>query len=69
VSKPITAKELLFDLRFRLKYFYRNQSELARAIGISRAHMSRVVRGKKPIDGRVLSWLGYKVITVYVRKP
>jgi transcriptional regulator with XRE-family HTH domain len=63
----LIEKQLLRMLRERVKV-YKNQSELARAIGISRSHMSRVVRGDKPIDGRVLAWLGYRAVTVYERK-
>lgn len=42
-----------------------SEAAFARMIGVSRSHMNRIVRGEKPVYGRVLKWLGFKAITMY----
>lgn len=48
---------------------FRSEAEMARAIGVSRAHLNRVVRGEKPPDGKIAKWLGFKRIIAYVDTP
>ena len=59
-----TAKEVHETLLDARKDF-RSDAELARAIGVSRSHFSRVMRKEKPIDGKVLRWLGFRRVVAY----
>jgi plasmid maintenance system antidote protein VapI len=39
---------------------YKSDAEAARAFGVSRSHMSRIVRGLKPITAKIAHCLGYE---------
>lgn len=39
---------------------YKSDAALARAFGISRSHMSRVLNGSKPITEKIALGLGYE---------
>lgn len=54
-------------LRKELERF-RSEAEMARAIGISRSHLNRVMRGEKAAAGKVSDWLGLTAKTLYVRQ-
>lgn len=45
---------------------YRSASEFARAVGVSKAHISRVLSGQRAIDGKLAKRLGLKRIDAYV---
>lgn len=38
----------------------------ARSMGVSRSHLSRVLRGEKPVDGAIAHALGYERHDCYV---
>ena len=63
-SVHFTRKEVLAELRQRCKLF-RSEAEMARAIGVSRSYLNRIMRGEKPPEGKVLKWLRYKRVEVY----
>lgn len=44
---------------------FKSEAEMARAVGLSRSYFNRVVRGEKPIQGRLAKWLGYREIRAY----
>ena len=44
----------------------RNDASLARRIGISRSHMSRLLDGKAKPGKKVLDYLGLKAVVIYV---
>lgn len=50
------------DLRF-------SQNALARRIGITNGHLSRVLSGEKEPGEKVAGWLGYNVVTRYQHQP
>lgn len=45
---------------------YHSDSAAAKAFGVSRSHLSRVLRGVKPIDGAIAHALGYERQDCYV---
>lgn len=47
---------------------FRSQAEMARAIGVSRSHLNKIMHGEKDAAGKVSSWLGLTVHTLYRRK-
>jgi plasmid maintenance system antidote protein VapI len=61
-----TADDVLYELQ-RLADTYESDAALARAFGVSRAHMSRVLRGLKPITAAIAHGLGYEEQPRYVR--
>lgn len=67
MAEYFTAKEVVEHLRQEAGS-YRSEAELARAIGVSRSHLNRIMRGEKKPYGRVLHWLGYKPAQVYVAR-
>jgi hypothetical protein len=46
---------------------YQSDAEAARAFGVTRGHLSRVLRGIKPITARIALGLGYEEQKRYVR--
>lgn len=61
-----TADDLLAEL-LREANRYDSDSALAKAFGVSRGHMSRVLRGLKPITAKIALGLGYEEQPRYVR--
>jgi hypothetical protein len=45
---------------------YDSDSAAAKAFGVSRGHLSRVLRGLKPVDGAIAHALGYERQDCYV---
>lgn len=58
-----------YQMRLRLRNVvdrYPSDSAAAQALGVSRGHLSRVLRGLKPIDGLIALALGYERQDCYV---
>jgi len=58
-----------YQIRLRLRNEvdrYRSDSAAAKAFGVSRGHLSRVLRGLKPVDGSIAHALGYERQDCYV---
>lgn len=49
-------------------WLYRSQAALAARIGIDGPHLSHVLRGTKPLDGRTLHYLGLERVVTYQRR-
>lgn len=63
--------KVLRDYQIRLRLHnavdrYRSDSAAATAFGVSRGHLSRVLRGLKPVDGAIAHALGYERQDCYV---
>ena len=58
------------DLRYELERAvdrYPSDAQAAKAFGVSRGHLSRVLRGVKPITAKIALGLGYEEQRGYVR--
>lgn len=58
-----------YQMRLRLRNEvdrYQSDSAAAKAFGVSRGHLSRVLRGLKPVDGAIAHALGYERQDCYV---
>jgi plasmid maintenance system antidote protein VapI len=58
------------DLRYELvrqAERYDSDAALARAFGVSRSHMSRVLSGQKPITAKIALGLGYERQVRFIR--
>ena len=67
----MAALKVLRDYQMRLRLHnevdrYPSDSAAARAFGVSRGHLSRVLRGLKPINGAIAHALGYEREDCYV---
>ena len=62
--KYFSVKDVVNDLR-QVACSYHSNAELARAIGVTRSHFSRVIRGEKNPDGKILKWLGYRKAVLF----
>ena len=49
-------------------WLYKSQAALAKRIGIDGPHLSHVLRGTKPLDGRTLQYLGMERVVTYQRR-
>lgn len=67
MSRYLHENAVRFLLKAEQKRF-RSQAEMARAIGISRSHLNKVMHGEKQAAGKVSDWLGLEVRTLYRRK-
>jgi transcriptional regulator with XRE-family HTH domain len=45
---------------------YRSDAAAAKALGVSRSHLSRVLRDQKPVTDRLAERLGYKLEALFV---
>lgn len=61
----IVGEQFMHELLRGTISTFRSEAEMARAVGVSRSHFNRVVRGEKPIQGKVLKWLGYREVRGY----
>lgn len=61
-----TETDLLIELR-TASYKYPSDALFAKSFGVSRGHMSRVLRGLKPITAKIALGLGYEEQKCYVR--
>jgi hypothetical protein len=66
-------RQMLWDLvddprRPMVRARFSTQAALADAIGVSQAHLSATLTGKKPLGGRILDFLGIEQVTIYRRK-
>ena len=61
-----TSGELRIRLRQQIKMLGVTQNELARRIGITNGHLSRVLHGEKEPGPKILTWLGLVAVTYYV---
>lgn len=62
------ADEVRGKLRIMVKGFKQlgvSQNGVARRMGITNGHLSRVLRGEKEPGEKVLSWLGMESVTFY----
>jgi len=66
VSQCRYESDLLQEL-LRVVEGYESDAAAARAFEISRSHLSRVLRGEKPITARIALGLGYEEQKHYVR--
>jgi hypothetical protein len=58
-----------YEMRLQLQRAaarYPSDAKAAEAFGVSRGHLSRVLRGLKPIDGAIALSLGYERQDCYV---
>lgn len=58
-----------YQIRSVLRAFvdrYPSDSAAAKAFGVTRGHLSRVLRGQKPVDGAIAHALGYERQDCYV---
>jgi hypothetical protein len=67
----MAALKVLRDYQMRLRLRnavdrYRSDCAAAKAFGVSRGHLSRVLRGLKPVDGAIAHALGYERQDCYV---
>lgn len=63
--------KVLRDYQMRLRLLnvvdrYQSDRAAAQAFGVSRGHLSRVLRGLKPVDGAIAHALGYERQDCYV---
>lgn len=63
----IDSEELRAKLRGVIRTLGVSQNAVARRMGITNGHLSRVLSGEKEPGDKVASWLGYEVITRYQR--
>ena len=61
-----TEEDLLAEL-LRQADRYESDAALAQAFGVTRSHMSRVLRGLKPITAKIALGLGYELQHRFVR--
>lgn len=64
MAEYFSLRDVVDDLRQAVNH-YRSEAELARAIGVSRSFLNRVMRGEKKPTGKILKWLGYREAHVY----
>lgn len=65
MAEHFTEAEVVKALKDRRELF-RSQSAMARAIGVTPPHLSRIMSGQKKPYGKVLAFLGLKSETAYV---
>jgi DNA-binding phage protein len=63
--KPLRESELLLVLRGDVER-YKSDAKAAEAYGVSRGHLSRVLRQQKPITARLAHALGYERQSLFV---
>lgn len=63
--RPLRYYEFLAVLQRQVER-YRSDAAAAAALGISRSHLSRVLREEKPITDRIAERLGYKMESLFV---
>jgi hypothetical protein len=64
-SRALWESELLLLLRDVVER-YESDTDAARALGISRSHLSRVLREEKPMTARLAHALGYDQRVIFV---
>lgn len=64
--RPKREDELLAELEREVEK-YPSDSLAAKAFGVSRGHMSRVLRRQKPITAKIALGLGYERQVCFVR--
>ena len=64
--KPVSEAEIAEALRARISYRL-SQTDLAKELGISHAHLSEVLSGKKRPGPRVLKAMGYDPTPYYCK--
>ena len=58
-----------YQIRLQLRNVvdrYESDNAAAKAFGVSRSHLSRVLRGLKPVDGAIAHALGYERQDCYI---
>lgn len=65
MTRYFTADEVRRKLQ-ALVEMYPTASAAAADIGVTRGHLSRVLRGEKKLDGKVLKWAGFDHAQVYI---
>lgn len=63
--KVLRAHQMQLRLRAAVDR-YPSDSAAAQAFGVTRGHLSRVLRGLKPVDGAIAHALGYERQDCYV---
>jgi hypothetical protein len=66
MNGPMREEDLLTELRDAVDV-YPSDAVAARAFGVTRGHLSRVLRGLKPITAKIALGLGYEEQRCYVR--
>lgn len=66
-KKLLTEDDMRKQLRDLIEALETSQNGLARRMGVSNSHLSRVLSGEKAAGDKVLSWLGLKPVTRYTR--
>ena len=61
-----TEADLLFELEKAVER-YESDAAAARSFGVTRGHLSRVLRGEKPITAKIALGLGYEQQRGFVR--
>ena len=64
--RPRCESEVLGELHLAVKR-YPSDSKAAQAFGVTRGHLSRVLRGEKPVTAKIALSLGYEQQRWYVR--
>jgi plasmid maintenance system antidote protein VapI len=64
--KPRSESHVLRELHIAVER-YPSDSKAAEAFGVTRGHLSRVLRGEKPITAKIARGLGYEQQRWYVR--
>ena len=63
--KPLRESEILLVLRGAVDR-YESDAQAAKALGVSRGHLSRVLRQHKPVTARLAHALGYEMQALFV---
>lgn len=67
MSTEKCASEVLGEIRRHVRLF-KSDATAAKALGISRSHLSRLLSGDKPLTARVAAALGYDEVVRYRRR-
>jgi DNA-binding phage protein len=65
VLRPLRDHEFMTVLQNEVDR-YRNDAAAAKALGVSRGHLSRVLRDLKPVTARIAHALGYQIEPLFV---
>lgn len=66
MNREYTAADVRSKLRETMKLLDISQNALADRVGVTKGHMSRVLRGEKEPGPIIAQWLGLSIVTRYV---
>lgn len=63
---PLTNDSLVRQLQNIINVYGRT-GEMAKALGVSRDHLTDVLSGRCPVGEKIAKKIGYEIVTTYVR--